>query len=113
MARSLAIPGTATPHVELQCLQGLADLESLEGPWLKTVGSCDPQHVATVMRLLLVHLAVTSKRLVQASVLDRLDKATASESVGRSESGPAPQNGTTFTPLEGTQGIPPTPSTQS
>lgn len=74
MARSLAIPGTATPHVELQCLQGLADLESLEGPWLKTVGSCDPQHVATVMRLLLVHLAVTSKRLVQASVLDRLDK---------------------------------------
>ena len=113
MARSLAIPGTATPHVELTCLQGLADLESLEGPWLKTVGSCDPQHVATVMRLLLVHLAVTNKRLVQASVLDRLDKATASKAVGGSESGLAPQNGTTFTPLEGTQGIPPTPSTQS
>ena len=87
----------------------MADLESVERPWLKTIGSGDPEHVATVMRLLLVHLAVTSKRLVQASVLDRLDKATASKAVGGSESGPAPQNGTTFTPLEGTQGISPTP----
>ena len=107
------MPGTAKPHVELTCLQGLADLERLEVPWLATIGSGDPEHVATVMRLLLVHLAVTSKRLVQASVLDRLDKATASKAVGGSESGPAPQNGTTFIPLEGTQGISPTPSTQS
>ena len=26
--------GTATPHVELTCFEGLADLERLEGPWL-------------------------------------------------------------------------------
>ena len=55
-------------------ISGVAVLESLERPWLKTISSGDPEHVATVMRLLLVHLAVTSKRLVQASVLDRLDK---------------------------------------
>ena len=34
MARSLAMLGTATPHVELTCFEGLADLERLEGPWL-------------------------------------------------------------------------------
>ena len=91
----------------------MAVLESLERPWLKTISSGDPEHVATVMRLLLAHLTVTSKRLVQAGVLDRLDRPTACEAVGRNKSGPAPKNGTTIATFEGTQGIPPTPSTQS
>ena len=107
------MPGTAMPHVELTCLQGLADLERLEGPWLETMGNGDPEGVPTVMRLLLAHLAVTSKRLVQAGVLDRLDRPTACEAVGRNKNGPAPKNGTTIATFEGTQGIPPTPSTQS
>ena len=72
------MPGTAMPQVEMTCLQGLADLERLEGPWLETMGNGEPEAVATVMHLLMAHLAMTSKRLVQASVLDRLDKATAS-----------------------------------
>ena len=101
------------PHVEMTCLQGLADLERLEGPWLETMANGDPEGVATVMRLLLAHLTVTSKRLVQAGVLDRLDRPTACEAVGRNKNGPAPKNGTTIATFEGTQGIPPTPSTQS
>ena len=34
--------GAAMPHVEMTCLQGLADLERLEGPWLETMGNGDP-----------------------------------------------------------------------
>ena len=30
----MPMPGTATTNVEMTCLQGLADLERLEGPWL-------------------------------------------------------------------------------
>ena len=33
----MPMPGTAMPHVEMTCLQGLADLERLEGPWLITM----------------------------------------------------------------------------
>ena len=105
--------GAAVPHVEMTCLQGLADLERLEGPWLETMANGDPEGVAIVMRLLFAHLAVTSKRLVQATVLDRLDRPTSSQAVGRSGSGPAPKNGTTFTTWEGTQGIPRHPEIQS
>ena len=61
------------PHVEMTCLQGLADLERLEGPWLETMGNGEPEAVATTMHLLLVHLAWNSKRLLGAIVLDRLD----------------------------------------
>ena len=61
------------PHVEMTCLQGLADLERLEGPWLETMANGEPEAVATVMRLLLAHLTVTSKRLSGAMVLDCLD----------------------------------------
>ena len=34
--------GTATTNVEMTGLQGLADLERLEGPWVKTRTSGDP-----------------------------------------------------------------------
>ena len=101
------------PHVEMTCLQGLADLERLEGPWLETMASGEPETVATVLRLLLAHMRVQSDRLNKAMVLDCLDRATASEAVGRFESGPTPQNGTTNATFGGTQGHPLNPSTQS
>ena len=85
----MPIPGTAMPHVEMTCLQGLADLERLEGPWLETMASGEPETVATVLRLLLAHMRVQSDRLNKAMMLDRLDRATASEAVGHFESGPA------------------------
>ena len=56
------MPEANTSHVELTCLQGLADLERLEGPWLEEMRGSDPKTVAT-----------TSKRLMGAMVLDRLD----------------------------------------
>ena len=49
--------------------------------------------VAIIPRLLMAHMTTTSKRLMGAMVLDRLDageRATASEAVGRFESGPTP-----------------------
>ena len=51
-------------------------------------------------------------KLLLAAGRDRLP-VTACAAVGRNKSGPAPQNGTTIATFEGTQGIPPTPSTQS
>ena len=84
--------GTATANVEMTCLQGLADLERLEGPWLDGLATGDPETVAITLRLLMAHMASMSKRLMGAMVLDRLDaeRATASEAVGRFESGPTP-----------------------
>ena len=38
----MPMPGTATTNVEMTGLQGLADLERLEGPWMKTRTSGDP-----------------------------------------------------------------------
>ena len=67
------MPGTAAPNVEMTCLQGLADLERMEGPWIDGLTSGDPEVAATTMRLLLAHLAWNSKRLLGAMVLDRLD----------------------------------------
>ena len=61
------------PHVEMTCLQGLADLERLEGPWLETMASGEPEVAATTVRLLVAHLTWNSKRLLGAMVLDRLD----------------------------------------
>ena len=67
------MPGTATTNVEMTCLQGLADLERLEGPWLDGLATGDPEVAATTVRLLLAHLTWNSKRLLVAMVLDRLD----------------------------------------
>ena len=69
----MPMPGTAAPHVEMTCLQGLADLERLEGPWLDGLATGDPETVAIALRLLMAHMATTSKRLLGAMVLDRLD----------------------------------------
>ena len=87
------MPEATTSHVELTCLQGLADLERLEGPWLEELQGGDPETVAITLRLLMAHMASMSKRLMGAMVLDRLDageRETASEAVGRFESGPTP-----------------------
>jgi len=59
--------------VEMTCLQGLADLERLEGPWLECMGAGEPENAATVMRLMLAHMVVLNKRVMSAMVLDRLD----------------------------------------
>ena len=67
------MPGTATTNVEMTCLQGLADLERLEGPWLEEMASGDPETVSITLRLLLAHMVSMSKRLNGAMVLDRLD----------------------------------------
>ena len=67
------MPGTATTNVEMTCLQGLADLERLEGPWLDGLATGDPEVAATTVRLLLAHLTWNSKRMLGAMVLDRLD----------------------------------------
>ena len=67
------MPGTVAPHVEMTCLQGLADLERLEGPWLDCMGAGEPESTATVMRLMLAHIVVLNKRVMSAMVLDRLD----------------------------------------
>ena len=88
----MPMPGTATTNVEMTCLQGLAELERLEGPWLEEMASGYPESVSITLRLLLAHMASMSKRLMGAMVLDRLDaedRATASEAVGLFESGPA------------------------
>ena len=67
------MPGSAMTNVEMTCLQGLADLERLEGPWLDGLATGDPEVAAITMRLLMAHLAWNSKRLLGAMVLDRLD----------------------------------------
>ena len=67
------MPGTVAPHVEMTCLQGLADLERLEGPWLDCMGAGEPENAATVMRLMLAYMVVLNKRVMSAMVLDRLD----------------------------------------
>ena len=66
-------PGTQLPKGEMTFLQGLADLERMEGPWIDGMTTGDPEVAATTMRLLLAHLEWNSKRLLGAMVLDRLD----------------------------------------
>ena len=44
------MPGTVAPHVEMTCLQGLADLERLEGPWLDCMSAGEPESAATKRR---------------------------------------------------------------
>ncbi len=60
------------PQVELTCLQGLADLERIEGPWLNALAARDPEG-AVMLRLLMAHMASTSKRVMLEMVLNRLD----------------------------------------
>ena len=36
------MPETVSPRLEMTCLQGLADLEKLEGPWLDCIGAGKP-----------------------------------------------------------------------
>ena len=67
------MPETSSAKVEMTCLQGLADLERIEGPWVKTIAAGEPEGTAVILRLLLAHMASTSKRQLGAMVLDRLD----------------------------------------
>ena len=78
------MPEATTSAVEMTCLQGLAELKRLEGPWLREMAGCHPESVAITLRLLLAHMASMSKRLNGAMVLDRMDSeegATAYEAV--------------------------------
>ena len=73
------------PCVELVALKALADLDQLEGSWQSIMESSDPEGVELLLRLLLAHMASTSKRLLSAMVLDRLnieEGATASKAAG-------------------------------
>ena len=67
------MPKITTTCVEMTCLQGLADLERIEGPWMELIVGGDQEGAAVILRLLLAHMASTSKRLLGAMVLDRLD----------------------------------------
>ena len=79
------MPKTTTPCVEMTCLQGLADLDRIEGPFLNALAASDPEGAAAMLRLLLAHMASTSKRVMLAMVLDRVDaeqRATALKAAG-------------------------------
>ena len=52
--------GTAAANVEMTCLKELEDLKRLEGPFLDCMGAGEPESVATVMRLMLAHMAAVS-----------------------------------------------------
>ena len=80
------MPESTSPHVELTCLQGLADLERLEGPWSEILNAGDPEGAALIIRLLMAHMGVTGKRLLGAMVLDRLDADLLSRDVTGPES---------------------------
>ena len=67
------MPKITTTCVEMTCLQGLADLERIEGPFINAMAASDPEGAAVMLRLLLAHMASTSKRLMWAMVLDRVD----------------------------------------
>ena len=63
------MPGSVAPHVAMTSLQGLADLERLEGPWLDCMGAGEPENAATMMRLMLAQMVVLNKRVMSAMVL--------------------------------------------
>ena len=50
------MPGTATTNVEMTCLQGQADLEKLEGPWLDGLAIGDPRIAANTVQLIMAYL---------------------------------------------------------
>ena len=79
------MPEITSPKVEMTCLQGLADLERIEGPFLNALTASDPEGAAVMLRLLLARMASTSKRVMLAMVLDRVDaeqRATALKAAG-------------------------------
>lgn len=79
------MPSDQIHCVELVALKALADLDQLEGSWQSIMESSDPEGVTLLLRLLLAHMASTSKRLLSAMVLDRLnieEGATASKAAG-------------------------------
>ena len=89
------MPKITTTCVEMTCLQGLADLERLEGPLLELIAGGFPEGAAVILHLLLAHMASMSKRMLGAMVLDRLDvevdsveTLTASEAVSVKEQPP-------------------------
>ena len=61
------------PRVEQFCLKTSAELDQLEESWESIMAAGDPEGVALMLRLLLAHMTDTSKRLLSAMVLDRLD----------------------------------------
>ena len=67
------MPESPSPHVELTRGEGLADLERIEGPFLNALAASDREGAAVMLRLLLAHMASTSKRVMLAMVLDRVD----------------------------------------
>ena len=73
------MPEATMTRVELTCLQGLADLERLEGPWLDGLATGDPEVAATTVRLLLAHMTWNSKRLLGVMVLDLMDAESLSK----------------------------------
>ena len=73
------MPETTSPKVEMTCLQGLADLERIEGPFLNALAASDREGAAVMLRLLLARMASTSKRVMLAMVLDRVDAVDADE----------------------------------
>lgn len=62
----------ATTNVEMPCLQGLADLEQMKGHGLRGWPPAT-WRPATVVCLLRAPMIWTSKRLVGATVLDRME----------------------------------------
>ena len=62
----------------MTCMQDLADLVRLEGPCLDGLATGDPEVAATTVRLLLAHLTLNKKRLLETMGLDRLDGETLS-----------------------------------
>ena len=44
------MPETTNPHFELACLKGLADLESIEGPFLNSLTASAPKGEAFILR---------------------------------------------------------------
>ena len=58
------MPSDKIHCVELVALKALADLDQLEGSWQSIMESSDPEGVELLLRLLLAHMASTSKRLL-------------------------------------------------
>ena len=69
----MPMPEATTSAVEMTCLQGMAEMERLEGPWLEEMAGGHPESVSITLRLLMAHMLSMGKRLNGAMALDRLD----------------------------------------
>ena len=56
--------GRQRDSIEMFCLQQLANLDELEGPWLDLMSIGDPAGVALALRLFGLHLMKTGSILV-------------------------------------------------